>query len=116
MGRNHALATALAGLALLAGAGCGSGEEIDPDQLANDLAGNIRDSDVGELSDADCIERGENVYRCIGNFTPSLAIIREQNGPALDQLDAGTIDELRDAGSGPTTWEVTVDPEDGTFI
>jgi hypothetical protein len=100
--------------ALLAGCGGGGGEEPSSAEVAARLADAIRDNGQGHFAEVKCVPRGDNVFRCLGELTPSRAVAKDQlEGVPHTERD---IQAVIRSGTTEVVYEVTVDPDDGSFI
>lgn len=95
------------------GGGGGSGS-VDAAYLEEDLPAAFLSNSQGDLSNVECIESGDNDYRCLADYEPTESEIREQNrGIELTPPDIATLKEQQ---TGRVTLDVTVDPDDGSYI
>lgn len=87
-------------------------------ELGEQLQAAIADSQEGsDFTGVKCVERDENVFRCLGDYKPTVAWVRESMaGVDTSGFTERDWDALVDQQTGNVTFEVTVDPSDGTFI
>lgn len=115
--KREALAVLIGVLLVIAGCGGSSPSQPTARDLASQLAESIRARDGSRLRHVHCVERNPTTFRCVGDYTPSDAAVRDtMKGIDTSTFGAADWQALRDQNSGPATYEVTVDPHDGTAI
>jgi hypothetical protein len=105
--------TVLALLLLPIIAGCGGSAPYTAASLAASVAKQEKD---GTLRHVVCVARAEHEYRCVGDFTPSLASIK-RSVAGMDTSDFTDADwkVLANQDAGPLALDVTV-ADDGTWV
>jgi hypothetical protein len=112
MTRMAGFAVPLAMVLLLAGCGGDGGQEYDARYAERALARGIMQNDQGRISGVQCIARGENTYKCVGSFEPSLAALEDEYG----DFPKEELRIVQERQTGEASFEITVDPEDGSYI
>ena len=100
---------------------CGSSSgssASDTETLETFLADEVAAKNKGsKLTNVVCVSRAENEYRCSADFKASLAWAKESIG-SIDTSYFSDADwkVLRESKSGPIAYDVSVDPNDGSYV
>ncbi len=122
MGLPKSVIAGVVGVAVVLGAvGCGVSASGGTDQadLEVGLSEQVAANNYGStFTDVTCVQRSDNEYRCIGQYRASLAEVKAFAGadPSADYMTDGDWQVVIEQRSGPVTYDVIIDPTDGSYI
>lgn len=104
-------------LACLAFAGCGGSGSSGASDVAVQLSRNVESKGQGRLTGTKCIKRTDTTFRCAADYQVSRDLAeKSMSGIDTSNFTEKDWDAVIAQQSGPTVFDVTVDPADGTFI